>query len=317
MSGLYISLVIVFALAVLFGWLAYKAFKSPRGWVKWLGGILASLLTLVFAVVAIAGAYGTYKMNRKVTVAMPQQVEIAGTRDQVARGEQISLRLCVGCHSTNDELPLTGGKNMSDDAGMPLGKIYSANLTPAGEIASWSDEDLFRVIRTGVDNTGRVTAMASFLGVQALSDEDVLAVIAYLRQSKPVDAEWPEYSPSLLTAVLGAAGFVANDAPAEITPITAPPKAATAEYGKYVMDYMECSSCHGEQLDGVVPPPFPAGPDIRPLISSISTADFLHLIEANAAKSTPDDIMIWKTLNRLDDVEKEALFLYLQEFVGQ
>jgi len=316
MSVLYISLFIVLALTVLFGWLAYKAFKSPKSWVKWLGGILASLLALLFAGVTVAGIYGTLQLNEKHSVSVPA-VAVAGTPEQIARGERVAERLCVGCHSTNDELPMTGGKNMSDDAGMPLGDIYSANLTPAGEIASWSDEDLFRVLRTGIDNEGRATAMVNFPGVHALSDEDVLAVIAYLRQSPAVQNEVPPYAPSLLTALLTAAGFLSADIPDEITPISVPPKAATAEYGKYVKDYMECSSCHGEQLDGVVPPPFPAGPDIRPLMRSISLDDFVHLIEANTAASTPDEIMIWKTLNQLDDMEKEALFLYLQEFVGQ
>jgi mono/diheme cytochrome c family protein len=249
-------------------------------------------------------------------VAVPEVV-VAGTPEQVARGEKVAALLCVGCHSLNGELPLSGGVSMSEDSGMPIGAIYPPNLTPAGEIASWSDTDLFRVIRTGVDREGRGTAMTSFPGVQSLSDEDVLAVIAYLRQSEPVEYETPEYSPSILLAVLTAAGFLPVDVPAEVTPIITPAKAASAEYGEYVFKYLECISCHGEKLDGSVAPPFPPGPDIRPLISSISTADFTHLIETNAAKAQPDDIMIWKNLSRLDEVEKEALFLYLQEYVGQ
>jgi len=316
MSGLYVSLVIVLALAVLFGWLAFKAFKSPKGWVKWLGGILASLLALLFAGITVAGIYGTMQMTKKYTVIVPA-VTIAGTAEQVARGESVAERLCVGCHSLDSELPLSGGSSMSEAAGMPLGDVYAPNLTPGGEIADWSDEDLFRIIRTGVHKEGRLSAMATLPGVKALSDEDVLSVIAYLRQTAPVETDWPKYSPSLLLALLSAAGLFSADVPADITPIIAPEKAANTEYGKYVFEYMECIGCHGEQLDGVVPPPFPAGPDIRPLVRSISLADFVHLIESNTAAATPDDIMVWKNLNRLDDVEKQALFLYLQEFVGR
>jgi mono/diheme cytochrome c family protein len=316
MSGLYISLFIVLGLAVLFGWLASKAFKSPIGWVKWLGGILASLLALLFAAITVAGIYGTLQMTKKYTVTVPA-ISVAGTPEQVARGEHVVERLCVGCHSLNSELPVSGGTNMSEAAGMPMGDIYAPNLTPAGEIASWTDEDLFRVIRTGIHKQGRATAMATLPGVKALSDEDVLSVIAYLRQTAPVETDWPDYNPSLLVALLSAAGLFSAEVPGEITPILAPEKAANTEYGKYVFEYMECIGCHGEQLDGVVPPPFPAGPDIRPLIRSISLASFIHLIEANTAAATPEDIMVWKNVDRLDDVEKEALFLYLQEFVGE
>jgi mono/diheme cytochrome c family protein len=316
MTGLIISLVVLLALTIVFIWLAGKAWKSPHGWVKWLGGILTTLLAVVFGLVTVLAGYGTFKLYQHTTVTEPQVI-VAGTPEQVARGEKVALMLCAGCHSETSDLPLSGGSNLSVDAGMPLGDIYAPNLTPAGEIANWTDADLFRVIRTGVDNEGRVTSMVNFPGVQALSDEDVLSVIAYLRQAEPMARETPPFRPSLLLALLAAGGFVGGDVPAEITPIVAPPVGVTAEYGKYVKDYMECVSCHGEALDGVVPPPFPPGPDIRPSIQALSAEQFISLVEAKAAAATPADLMIWQTLNRLDSTEKKALWLYLKEFVAQ
>ncbi len=82
MSVLYISLFIVLALTVLFGWLASKAFKSPIGWVKWLGGITASLLALLFAGITIGGIYGTLQLNEKYSVSVPA-VAVAGTPEQI------------------------------------------------------------------------------------------------------------------------------------------------------------------------------------------------------------------------------------------
>lgn len=316
MFGTIIGLLVLVLLTVLFAWLVRRAWLARRGWLKWLGIVLAGLFTIIFALLTVVGALGVYKVYRHNTVAVAN-VTVAGTPDQIARGEHLAQVLCAGCHSLNGDLPLSGGKNLSEDAGLPLGDIYAPNLTPGTDIKDWQDSDLFRVIRTGVDDVGRATAMTSIVGVQSLSDEDTLAVIAYLRQSPAVENPTPEFKPTILMALLAGAGLIPMDVPATVTVIPATPKAATTGYGEYVLKYMDCMSCHGKNLDGVVAPPYPPAPDIRNYLSRWSKDDFFNVVHAYTSSAQSSDVMPWKDISRLDDVELEALYLYLHQVTAK
>ena len=48
----------ILGLAVLFGWLTYRAIRARELWIKIVGGIGAGLLTLMFIAVAFMGAKG-------------------------------------------------------------------------------------------------------------------------------------------------------------------------------------------------------------------------------------------------------------------
>jgi len=316
MINIIISIIIVLAFAVLFGWLAKLAWGSRKAFVKWAGLIFGGLLVLILVLAAVLSSKGLYKLYAK-NVLVPPDVTVQGTPDQIARGEHLAKVLCAGCHSTNGDLPLSGGKNLSADTGLPLGDIYAPNLTPATDIKGWSNADLFRAIRTGVDDQGRATAMTMVAGPHSLSDEDTLAVIAYLRQSPAVVHATPEFKPNILTALLAGAGMLPLNVPATVSVLSAPPKAATIAYGKYVMTFMDCTSCHGEKLDGVVPPPIPAGPDIRNYFSHWSKNDFFNVVHAFSVSAQPSDVMPWKHISRMDDVELEALYLYLHQVTSK
>jgi hypothetical protein len=74
---------------------------------------------------------------------------------------------------------------------MPLGSYLSANLTPTGSLKDWSDGEIFRVIRNGIDKDGQVLfAMYGARG-RHLSDDDIKAVIAYLRSAPAAGNETP------------------------------------------------------------------------------------------------------------------------------
>ncbi len=307
-----IGLLLLVLLTLILGALTRNAWKAKRAWVKWAGVVLAGLFTLVFALLTVFGAIGTYKLFRAYKVALPQ-VTIDGTPEQIARGEHLAEVLCASCHSLTGDLPLSGGKNLSDDAGLPLGDIYAPNITSAGDIKDMSDAELFRLLRTGVNEEGRATTMTVVLGPRALSDEDTLAVIAFLRQSASVQAETPKFKPSILMALFAGAGLISLDVPPTVSSVSAPPKAASAEYGQYVMALMDCQSCHGANLDGNVPPPYPPAPDIRPILSTLSDEQFFDLVQAKASAAQPGEVMPWKFIARLDDVELKALYLYLHK----
>jgi len=307
-----IGLLFLILLTVILGAVTRKAWRAGRPWIKWSGALLAGLFTFVFAVLTVLGAIGTYKLFRAYNVALPH-VAIDGTPEQIARGEHLADVLCATCHSLSGELPLSGGKNLSEDAGLPLGDIYASNITPAGDIKDMSDAELFRLLRTGVNEEGRATTMTAIVGVRALDDEDVSALIAFMRQSTPVERETPEFKPSILMALFAGAGLIPLDVPAAVNPVAAPPKAANSDYGQYVLAFMDCQSCHGVNLDGNVPPPYPPAPDIRPVLSTLSFEQFFDLIQANASAAQLGEVMPWKFIARLDEVELEALYQYLHE----
>jgi cytochrome c553 len=92
----------------------------------------------------------------------------AAPAELVARGEHLaSIAGCRSCHRTD----LTGGD------GPPPG---SSNITPVG-IGTWTKEDFFRTLRTGVtpDNRALSEAMPRALG--NMSDEELDAIWAYLK----------------------------------------------------------------------------------------------------------------------------------------
>ena len=64
MFGTILGLFFLLILAVILGALTRRAWKAKRAWVKWSGTVLAGLFTLVFALLTIIGALGTYKLFR-------------------------------------------------------------------------------------------------------------------------------------------------------------------------------------------------------------------------------------------------------------
>jgi mono/diheme cytochrome c family protein len=313
MLGNLIALLILIVLVVLCAWLVRRAWKDKRWYIKWPGVVAGGLLTLLLAVATLVIGKGFYELYRPHPVAAVN-VTIAGTREQIARGEHLAEFLCAACHSQNGELPLSGGNNVSNDSGLPLGDVYPPNITPAGKIQNLSDADIFRILRTGVEPGGRLTAMA-FFPVRHLSDEDANAIIAYLRDTQPVLGERPSLNPSpLFTAFVGLGFINPQAADSAIQPVTAPPKAVTKAYGEYVANFGACQDCHGPALDGKAPPPAPAGAsNLTVVMPQWSKADFFQAMRTGV-DSTGHQIsppMPWKNIGKLDDVELEALYEYL------
>jgi cytochrome c553 len=154
--------------------------------------------------------------------------------------------------------------NIGTDSPVPIGDLISFNLTPGGPLKDWTDGEIMRVLRQGVDRDGRrLFAMAS-LPVRNFSDDDIQAVIAYLRSSGAAQPAPPGRLPQ------PAAGRVCGrqpvpPAPAPVTgSISAPPKGPTAEFGAYVLSYNDCSFCHGDDYTGGTPGGLePVGPSLR------------------------------------------------------
>jgi mono/diheme cytochrome c family protein len=174
----------------------------------------------------------------------------------IVRGEflyKYSLN-CWGCHGTHgsnslDE-PQAGGLEFDlTEVGPPggFGYLYASNVTPDSEtgIGAWTDGELVRALREGFDPEGYLLfPIMEAEWWNGLSDEDALALVAYMRSLPPVRNEVPDSRLSFTAKVLIALG-VMKVQPAITEPVLAPPRGATAEYGEYLVYHASmCVGCH-------------------------------------------------------------------------
>ena len=70
----------------------------------------------------------------------------------------------------------------------PWGVTVTANITPhADGIANYSDEDIANAIRKGLRPDGsKLSAPMAYWYYKNISDEDMKAIISYLRSMKPL-----------------------------------------------------------------------------------------------------------------------------------
>ena len=299
------------ATAVLLAWLATRAWRSPRWYVKWPGMILSGLLSLVFVAVCAVALQGLYKLY------WPQgsdiQLTVEGTPEQIQRGQYLASAFCAGCHSQTGELPLAGGVDLAKDVPMPIGSMISANLTPAGPLQNWTDGEIYRALRESVDNKGRALPTMSTVYARFMSDEDIKAIIAYLRSQPAVDhpIQDPPSQLNFLGVLVTGMGMV-PELPEVTGEIIAPPKEATAEYGAYIISYQDCRLCHGANLTGGTNTLTPNGPTLR-MVKGWTQEQF---IDAMRTGVNPDgrqliELMPWKIIGRMDDTDLAALYQYI------
>lgn len=111
--------------------------------------------------------------------------------DPVQRGAYLARAgLCIACHTDYDNggAELAGGNAIS----VPFGTIYSTNITPDPEtgIGGWSDEEFLRAMRKGVGRRGEHLFPAfPYTSFTRMTDEDILALKAYLSSVEPVGKE--------------------------------------------------------------------------------------------------------------------------------
>ena len=315
MLGNSVILIVIVVLVVALGWLAFRARHATNRVVKWGGTIGSGLFAVVLILVSGLMLVGMVKAYSPRSASIPT-IQVAGTPEQIARGRHIANSFCASCHSTTNELPLTGGLDLGKDFPMPLGTFVSANLTPAGPLKDWSDGEIFRAIRNGIDRDGNVLfAMAGARG-RNLSDADIEAVIAYLRSQPAVvnDVQQPldQYGP--LALILAGAGIIPDSEPPTTQSIGMPPKGPTAEFGAYILSYQDCVLCHGADLTGGQPGQLaPIGPSLA-VVKGWTPAQFIATLRTGVDPSghaLNNQLMPWQSIGRMDDDELTAVYAYL------
>ncbi len=110
----------------------------------------------------------------------------------VERGEYLAKAAdCMVCHTA------PGGKEYAGGLGfkLPFGTLYSTNITPDKDtgIGNYSDQDFLNALHRGVRRDGaRLYPAMPYTSYTYISDEDALAIKAYLFSLPPVRATPPE-----------------------------------------------------------------------------------------------------------------------------
>jgi mono/diheme cytochrome c family protein len=217
--------------------------------------ILLALVALIAIVVAGLAIFVATRQNLKFDAPYPA---IAASADSavIARGRYVvrDVTNCAQCHGdTSSHAALVAGEDVPLSGGyvfdIPPGKFYVRNITPDPEtgIGRIEDKALARALRFGVGHDGR--ALLPFMEMQGLSDEDLTAVISYLRTQPPVRNLVPAHQTNLLGKVVKAT-VLANPVGPHEPPPAVSPRGTTIENGRYLVESVAlCWACHTQRND--------------------------------------------------------------------
>jgi mono/diheme cytochrome c family protein len=306
-----VGLVILIAAAASFVRSSICAWRARNGFLRWGGAGLSVLLAAVASLASVLTITGLLKLDSR-NAPVPE-LKVAGTPTQIQRGQAIADSFCGGCHSRT--APLTGGADIGKHFAIPVGSFVSSNLTPAGQLGDWSDGEIFRAIRNGIDANGHWLTVMSYTNAGNLSDGDIQALIAYLRSRPPAGEATvdPPDRLNLLGVIMLGAGMLPEGKPVLTGVITAPPKGRTVRYGEYILSYQDCRVCHGANLTGGVEGQLaPIGPDLN-LVKGWSLAEFITTMRTGTDPGghALSNQMPWRPIGKLDDEELGAIYEYL------
>ncbi len=221
-----------------------KAPPKKAGKLKWVGIGLGALI----------GAAALFMATKSPAARPAPDLKADSTPAAVERGQYLFEHQlgCGECHTERDwtryggpAKGALGGGTAScwgEGYGLP-GEVCFPNLTSGkGGLKDWSDGEIARAIREGVDKDGQVLfPLMPYENYQVLSDADVTAVIAYLRSLPPVDAERPK------THIDFPVSFFIKFAPKPLSgPVPEPNRGDPIALGKYLTTVAGCQSCHSQ-----------------------------------------------------------------------
>jgi len=286
---------------------------------RWIGIVLGALVGLLLVVGVVLFLIGNARLNKSYDFP-PSNIVIPTDAASIEYGKHRAESLCQGCHGKD-----LSGINNWFSAG-PLGTIDSANLT-AGEDGfgreAASDEDYVKAIRHGIDPQGKPIFMPAVVSTAYLSDEDLGAIIAYVKSVAPVDHKTNGQNFTPLAKILLVVGVLPQlpvEAVSHEVHVTAPARGVSPEYGEYMVDTNDCRLCHGPQLNGG-PYPDPTVKLISPNLTPggepglWTEEQFVNTIRTGTAPSGHElnpDHMPWKEYRFMSDDELKAIFMYLQ-----
>ena len=242
---------------------------------------LLQVVAVVIGLIVLAGilfaVYVARTWDRTYDAPIPQ-VQISTDPAVLARGEYLVYgpAHCVECHGSSfdslerlangEQVPLSGGLPIPMG---PLGVVYSANLTPDPETGTgrYSDAHIARMMRWAVKPDGRAT-IEPMMPFGNMAEDDLVAVISFLRSQKPVRNAVPQAEWTPMGKVVRTVASTFKPRTEINPPATAPPPGATTERGEYLARYVaNCVGCHtprDQTSFEAIGPEFSGGMEMEP-----------------------------------------------------
>lgn len=280
---------------------------------KWLGGILVTVLVILAAFYAFIYFNINSRINKKYDVKLTS-LQITSDSIALAKGEHIAeIRGCKGCHGVD----LSGGRAFADE-NSPIGVLYSTNITSGKGGIQYTDADWIRALRHGLGKDNRSLWFMPSEEIYQLSDQDMGYLVGYITSRPSVDKTSPQKSIKPLGRILTFLGqfplFPAEKIDHNAVAVTKVTPSITPEYGQYLA--ITCTGCHATNYKGG-PGHGPDEPPIPDISASGHVGKWTSAQFATAIRTgkTPEgkqlsDAMPWKELT-FTDQELEAVYTYL------
>jgi mono/diheme cytochrome c family protein len=168
----------------------------------------------------------------------------AQTNELVAQGQYVfALAGGCACHTVPKGTPHAGGRAFP----IPFGTVYSTNITQDKEtgLGAWTDQQIHDGMMKGIRRDGSwILPVMPYEKYSGMAQEDLKALIAFLRTLKPVKKatpnlkSWAPFARSLGTPLfLKIFGRFSNSPPQA-------PKSGV-ERGRYLVEHVSlCGDCH-------------------------------------------------------------------------
>ncbi|MBE0539583.1 MAG: c-type cytochrome [Ignavibacterium sp.] len=304
---------------------------------------IGSIIVGVFVLIIIVGSV---YFNSTYPKAIPvSKVKVELTAERIERGRYLAnnVAMCIDCHSTRDfskysgpVVPGTegkGGEIFGKEMGLP-GTIPVKNITPAA-LGDWTDGEIIRALTSGINKHGEALfPIMPYPNFTIMSEEDLYAVVAYLRTLKPIKNEVGEKS---LDFPLN---YIVKTLPLDsYKPHKAPNKSDMKAYGEYLVTLASCNHCHTQSKDGEPIPgmeyaggaqiDLPFGtirsanltPDVETGLGSWTKEQFIQRFKSMSSDQVKDmkiepgsfnTIMPWSLYGGMTEEDLGAIYEYLQ-----
>lgn len=289
---------------------------------RWIRRLAYALGTLVLLIAVLAG-FVVMKSNSMLTKKYNppnEPLTVASDPTALARGAHLVtvISKCTECHGDN-----LAGKIFIDDPA--LGHVIASNLTrgKGGVGDKYTDAQMAVTNRHGIkiDSTSALVMPAD--DFQVFSDEDVAAVVAYVRSMPPVDNELPKSTLGPLGRALSVAGqlpiYVAEAVPVDRPHVATIARDTSLAYGSYLANAGGCTGCHGPTLSGGkipgTPPEWPPAANLTPSgIGHYTDAQIREILHSGKRPngSPVNDVMPWRYTTKMTDDETTATIKYLR-----
>lgn len=303
--------------------------------------VLAVIIGLSLTIIIVLMLYVQMNWDRKYESPYPD-LKASTDSTVIARGKYLVYgpAHCASCHvdlddyeamEAGEQVPLKGGETFNGI----IGVLNAVNLTPDKDtgIGNLTDGEVARAMRDAIGHDGRV--LPPFMPFKLMTDEDVVAVISFLRSQAPVSnkIEKPIYSREgkwRLSTGKYQPRKIEGTAKASI------PREASILYGEYLVNVVaNCVGCHSvskieygvkEFEFGPLSGGVPFGgknvnnyrfitPNLTPekqtgIIANWDEEAFLgRFKQGRVYENSP---MPWGSFARMDEVDIRAIYRYLK-----